>query len=155
MKDIATLVPGFTTAMERLPGTLGTYNDLVASLSRGTLGDRSRAEIGLIVANRIGCSYCRWVMERVAEHHGLTQEEIFFAAHGISRGRRESAVARLAKRMVEGTDAAGNVNCDPRDARMFGQAEIAEIVAQVALVALACTVLQALAPRATPVQREA
>ena len=155
MNDIATLVPGFTAAMERLPGTLGTYNDLVASLGRGTLSDRSRSEIGLIVANRIGCSYCRWVMERVAEHNGMTQEEIFFGGLGISRGRRESAVARLAKRMVEGTDAAGNVNCDPRDARMFGQAEIAEIVAQVALVALACTVLQALAPHAVPVRKEA
>ncbi|HYC36013.1 MAG TPA: hypothetical protein VEC19_06300 [Usitatibacter sp.] len=155
MKDIAALVPGFNEAMEKLPGTLGTYNDLTTSLARGTLSERSRAEIGLIVANRIGCSYCRWVMERVAEHQGMTQEEIFFASLGISRGRRESAIARLAKRMVEGTDAAGNVNCDPRDARMFGQAEIAEIVAQVALVALACTVLQALAPRATPVQREA
>ena len=155
MKDIATLVPGFSSAMERLPGTLGTYNDLVTSLSRGTLSDRSRAEIGLIVANRIGCSYCRWAMERVAERAEMTQEEIFFAALGISRGRRESAIARLAKRMVEGTDAAGNVNCDPRDARMFGQAEIAEIVAQVALVALACTVLQALAPRTDTVRKEA
>ena len=155
MKDIVYLVPGFQDALERLPGTLGAYNDLVRTLERGTLSARSRSEISLIVANRIGCDYCRWAMERMAEHQGMRQEDIFFAGLGISRGRREAAVARLAKRMVECTDAAGNVNCDPQDARMFGQAELAEIVAQVALVVLTCTVLQGLAPRLTPVQKAA
>jgi hypothetical protein len=155
MKDIASLVPGFTAALDRLPGTLGTYTDLQLTLDRGTLPMRSRTNISLIVANRIGCPYCRWVMERLAEKQGISQEDIFFASLGIARGRRESAVARLAKQMVEGTDSAGNVTCDPRDARLFGQAEITEIVAQVALVALACTVLQTLAPRPIPARKEA
>jgi alkylhydroperoxidase family enzyme len=155
MKDVVYLVPGFEAALERLPGTLGAYNDLQRQLERGTLSSRSRSEIGLIVANRIGCDYCRWAMERVAEHRGMRQEDIFFASLGISRGRREAAIARLAKRMVECTDAAGNVNCDPQDARMFGQAELAEIVAQVALVVLTCTVLQSVAPNAVPARKEA
>ena len=155
MKDIVSLVPGFNEALARLPGTLGAYADLAASLDRGVLPARSRIEIALVVANRVRCEYCRWVMSRLAAAKGMTEEEIFFAGMGISRGRRESAIARLARLMVSGTELQQKRLCEQPDSRMFTQAELAEIIAQVALAVLTCTVLQSVAPRPVKANREA
>ena len=155
MKEIVSLVPGFSVALARLPGTLGAYADLVASLERGTLSQRSRIEIGLIVANRVRCDYCRWVMERIADNYGMRQEDIFFAGMGISRGRREAAIAKLAQIMIAGTPLDPSAAACSPQARMFTQTELAEIVAQVALSVLTCTVLQSVAPQPVTARREA
>jgi len=125
MKEIVSLVPGFSVALARLPGTLGAYADLVASLDRGTLSPRSRLEIGLIVANRVRCDYCKWVMERLASNEGMREEDIFFAGMGISRGRREAAIAKLAQMMVAGTpldpSAATNARACPKSPELRSQ----------------------------------
>lgn len=155
MKEIVSLVPGFSVALARLPGTLGAYADLVASLERGTLSKRSRLEIGLIVANRVRCDYCRWVMERIASNEGMREEDIFFAGMGISRGRREAAIAKLAQTMVAGTPLDPSAAANAPQARMFTQTELAEIVAQVALSVLTCTVLQSVAPQPVAARKEA
>jgi alkylhydroperoxidase family enzyme len=155
MNDIVSLVPGFDEALARLPGTLGAYAELAKSLDRGTLPLRSRNEIGLIVAARVRCDYCNWVMQRLAARAGMNEEDILFASMGISRGRREAAVARLARLMVSGADIQQARLTDHPDARMFNQAELAEIIAQVALAVLTCTVLQGIAPRTITARREA
>lgn len=155
MKEIFPLVPGFSVALARLPDTLGAYADLVSSLERGTLSQRSRLEISLIVANRVRCDYCRWVMERLAANEGMREEDIFFAGLGISRGRREAAIARLAQLMVAGSPLDPTAAARAPQARMFTQTELAEIVAQVALSVLTCTVLQSVAPQTVAARREA
>jgi alkylhydroperoxidase/carboxymuconolactone decarboxylase family protein YurZ len=155
MKDMDSLVPGFDEALARLPGTLGAYADLAHSLDRGTLSARSRAEIGLIVATRARCEYCLWVMQRLAAKQGMTEEDILFASMGIARGRREAAVARLARLMVSGAEIEQKKMSEHHDARFFNQAELAEIIAQVALAVLTCTVLQGIAPRPVTARREA
>ena len=155
MKEIVSLVPGFSVALAHLPGTLGAYADLVASLEHGTLSQRSRIEIALIVANRVRCDYCRWVMERVAANHGMRQEDIFFAGLGVSRGRREAAIAKIAQTMISGTPLDPSAAASAPQARMFTPTELAEIVAQVALSVLTCTVLQSVAPQPVTARREA
>ena len=155
MKEIDSLVPGFDEALARLPGTLGAYADLANSLDRGTLSARSRAEIGLIVAARVRCEYSIWVMQRLAAKQGMNEEDIFFASMGISRGRREAAIARLARLMVSGAEMEEKRLSQHPDARFFNQAELAEIIAQVAMAVLTCTVLQGIAPRPVTARREA
>jgi alkylhydroperoxidase/carboxymuconolactone decarboxylase family protein YurZ len=154
MKDMDSLVPGFDEALARLPGTLGAYADLANSLGRGTLSERSRAEIGLIVAARVRCEYCFWVMQRLAAHEGMNQEDILFASMGIARGRREAAIARLARLMVSGAEIEQKMGEHP-DTRFFNQSELAEIIAQVAMSVLTCTVLQGIAPRPDTARRAA
>jgi alkylhydroperoxidase/carboxymuconolactone decarboxylase family protein YurZ len=155
MRDIDRLVPGFEEALARLPGTLGAYAELANSLDRGTLSPRSRAEIGLIVAARVRCEYSLWVMQRLAAHQGMNEEDILFASMGIARGRREAAIARLARLMVSGAEIEQKRLSQHPDARLFNPAELAEIIAQVAMAVLTCTVLQGIAPRPIPARREA
>ena len=153
MRDIDTLVPGFTAALERLPGSAEAYGNLSSSLEKGSLSMRNKAEIGLVVAHRIRCEYSTWVMSRLAERRGLSGEDILFAGLGIARGRRSAAVLRLAKKMIEGPKMATTIECDPADSRMFSDGELAEIVAEVALAVLTCSVLQAIAPRVPATHR--
>lgn len=155
MKDIDSLVPGFEEALARLPGTLGAYADLANSLDRGTLSARSRAEIGLIVAARVRCEYSLWVMQRLAAKLGMNEEDILFASMGIARGRREAAIARLARVMVSGAEIEHKRLSEHPDARFFSQTELAEIIAQVAMAVLTCTVLQGIAPRPVTTRRAA
>ncbi|MEO7744414.1 MAG: hypothetical protein ABIR98_15870 [Usitatibacter sp.] len=155
MKEIVSLVPGFSVALARLPGTLGAYADLLASLEHGTLSQRSRMEIGLVVANRVRCDYCRWVMERLAANQGMREEDIFFAGMGISRGRREAAIVKIAQMMIAGAPLDPSAAARAPQARMFTQNEFGEIVAQVALSVLTCTVLQSVAPQTVTARKEA
>lgn len=153
MRDIESLVPGFAAALERLPGSAEAYGNLTRSLEKGGLSMRNKAEIGLLVAQRVRCDYCIWVMSRLAERRGLSGEDVLFAGMGIARGRRSAAVLRLAHKMIEGPRIATTIECDPADSRMFSDAELAEIVAEVALAVLTCSVLQSIAPRLPATQR--
>ena len=147
MRDIDSLVPGFAAALERLPGSSEAYGNLSRSLDKGSLSMRNKAEIGLVVAHRVRCDYSIWVMSRLAERRGLSGEDILFAGMGIARGRRSAAVLRLAQKMVAGPKMATTIECDPADSRMFNDTELAEVVAEVALAVLTCSLLQAIAPR--------
>src|SRR5215213_5169328 len=88
MRDIDSLVPGFAPALERLPGSSEAYGNLMRALDKGGLSMRNKAEIGLLVAQRVRCDYCIWVMSRLAERRGMSGEDVLFAGMGIARGRR-------------------------------------------------------------------
>ena len=151
LKDLDTSVVGrHVLVVEDVVDTGLTLNFLARTLSL-----RSRLEIGLIVANRARCDYCRWVMERVAANEGMREEDIFFAGLGISRGRREAAIAKLALLMVAGMPLDPSAATNAPQARMFTQTELAEIIAQVALSVLTCTVLQSVAPQTVTARKEA
>ena len=154
MRDIDSLVPGFAAALERLPGSAEAFGNLQRSLDKGSLSMRNRAEIGVLVAQRVRCDYSAWVMSRLAERRGLSAEDVLFAGMGIARGRRSAAVLRLAQKMIEGPRISTTIECDPADSRMFSDAELAEIVAEVALAVLTCSVLQSIAPRMPATQRK-
>ena len=148
MKDINTLVPGFAAALESVPGTLLAHRRLEKALEAGNLSPRNRAQIGLVVSHAVHCDYCSWIYSRVAADRGLTGEDMLLASAGAALDRRESALLRLAQRMVAGGILLKRVDCDPRDVGILGESEMAEVAAHVALAILTCYVLQGLAPSA-------
>lgn len=155
MSNVATLVPGFQSALEMLPGMLDAYGKLARSLEDGRLSARGRAQIGVVVAASLRCDYCRWVMGRLAEHAGLNGEDILFASMGLARERREAVVVSLAQRIVTGAVTPDRVRMEEMQARLVGEVELSEIAAHVALAVLTCSVLQALAPGRVPARKEA
>ena len=148
MKDVNTLVPGFAAALESVPGTLHAHRRLEKALEAGGLSPRNRAQIGVVVAHAVHCDYCAWIYSRVAADRGLSGEDILLASAGAALERRESAILRLAQRMVAGGILLKRIDCDPRDAGVLGESEVAEVAAHVALAILTCYVLQGLAPSA-------
>ena len=68
MKGIESLVPNFTRSLDALPGAQDAWRTLEASLAtRSFLPARSAAVIALVVAERVGDEYSRWVMDRLAQ----------------------------------------------------------------------------------------
>ena len=154
MNDIATLVPDFDSALELLPGMPAAYGKLSRSLEDGSLSRRNEIQIHLVVAGYIRCDYCQWVMSRIADRGGLSAEDIFFASIGTARDRQEAAILNLAHRIVSGGVTPDRIRLDQMEARLFGDVDLAEIAAHVALAVLTCSVLQAIAPGRIPARRE-
>ena len=146
MNAIDTLVPGFATALESIPGTLHAHRRLEKALEGGAFSARMRAQIALAVAQSIRCDYCQWVYSCMASRAGLTGEDMVFASVGTAIDRREAAMLRLAQRMVAGGILLKKVDVEPRDNGVLREAEVAEVAAHVAFTILTCYVLQGIAP---------
>jgi AhpD family alkylhydroperoxidase len=147
MKDITSLVPGFAAALERAPGTLSTYRDLARALEHSVLPLRCRAQIGLLIAQAVGCEYCAWVHSCLADAQGLNAEDVLFARAGSSRDRHEAAILRVAHKMVAGDELRDALEFVPSQARSASCTVLAEISAHVAFAILTCYVLQGIAPK--------
>jgi len=146
MQGIDTLVPGFATALENVPGTMHAHRRLEKALESGVFTPRMRAQIGLAVATQIRCDYCQWVYGCLASKAGLTGEDVVFAGAGTAIDRREAAMLRLAQRMVAGGILLKKVDVEPRDVGVLRESEVAEVAAHVAFTILTCYVLQGIAP---------
>jgi AhpD family alkylhydroperoxidase len=143
---IETIVPGFTAALGRAPVTLATHGKLARALEASPLPARSRALIGVAIAQQLRCEYCVWVQTCVAEAAGLTGEDIFLARAGTALSAREATLLKLACRVVSGGVFRSSV--DPASSRGLADTEAAAVVTEVAFAIVNCYVLQSIAPAA-------
>ena len=145
MAPIDDLVPGFTRSVAAVPANARSWQILSQAVGRSSLGPRTAALIGVAVAQRVGCDYGKWVMERIAARNWIRPEEVFFAGIGIGHGQADDAAiraaARLATRDRRQMDA---VHADI--ARTLGADRAADILSQVSLAMLTCEVLESVAP---------
>jgi AhpD family alkylhydroperoxidase len=118
MNAIESIVPGFATALGRAPVTLATHRKLLKALEHSQLPDRSRAQIGLAVAQQLRCEYCIWVQTCVAEAAGLNGEDVSLARAGTALDAHEAAIVRLACRIV--VDGVFRNRVEPHAARNLG-----------------------------------
>jgi AhpD family alkylhydroperoxidase len=146
MNEIDAIVPGFTSALQSGPVTLAAHLKLTRALEECQLSSRTRARIGLAIAQQLRCDYCIWVHSLLAEAAGLGSEDIFFARAGTALDPREAAIVKLACRVVAGGVFQNRIECDAASARFIGKAEVADVVTQVAYAVVNCYVLQSLAP---------
>jgi len=146
MKDIDSIVPGFTAALARSPVTLATHCKLLKVLDHSPLTGRSRAQIGLAIAQQLRCEYCLWVQTSVAEAAGLSGEDVVFARAGTALDAHEAAIIKLACRIVSGGVFHHCVELEA--VRDLGDAEAAAVVTEVAFAIVNCYVLQSIAPSA-------
>jgi AhpD family alkylhydroperoxidase len=155
MNEIATLIPGFEAALKGKAATLEAFADLDDALKSARFSPRTRARIGLVVAQQIGCDYCIWAMELMAQRVGLNGEDLVFARMGTAFNAREAAVARLAFRLLASPEP---FKGEPAAYGPFTAEEVSEIRGHVAHAVLTCYVLQSIAPRSgaglTIVRRE-
>jgi AhpD family alkylhydroperoxidase len=146
MNAIESIVPGFATALGRAPVTLATHRKLLKALEHSQLSNRSRAQIGLAVAQQLRCEYCIWVQTCVAEATGLNGEDVILARAGTALDAHEAAIARLACRIV--VDGVFRNRVKPHAAHNLGNAAVAAVVMEVAFAIVNCYVLQSIAPAA-------
>lgn len=125
-------VPNMVKTMAVSTPVLEAYLGLSAAAS-STLDARERELISLAVAEVNGCEYCAAAHTALSKMVGLAEEAILAARAGSGAAPRHQAVAGLARAIAR--DRGKITNSQLKEARDAGltDAEIAEVVANVAL----------------------
>lgn len=126
--------PNMMKVMANSPATLKGYLDLNAALSKGKLRAATRELVALAVAEANECSYCLSVHTYLAHNlHKQTDAVTDAARRGEHQDPKTAAVLAFALAVLENRGAVDDV--DVKTAREAGlsDAELAEVVAVVAL----------------------
>jgi uncharacterized peroxidase-related enzyme len=127
------VVPNMTRAMANSPAVLAGYLAFSGALQGGALPAKLREQLALAVAERNSCGYCLAAHATIGKMVGLAPADIEASRSLDLTDPKARAALRFAAAILEGR---GEVS-DDEFARVrhagFGDAEIAEIIAHVAL----------------------
>jgi uncharacterized peroxidase-related enzyme len=132
LRKVLGRVPNLYATMGHSPATLRGFLAFEDALAKGALSPREAELVKLHVSELNGCAYCVSAHTAVAARLGLSKDESVAARTGQARNAREAAILGLARRIVRtGGTGAGTELAAAREAGLT-DAEIVEIVAQVA-----------------------
>jgi uncharacterized peroxidase-related enzyme len=127
------LVPNMTRAMAVSPPVLDAYLGFSGALGHGVLPARVREQLALDVSEDNRCDYCVSAHSAIGKRAGLTDQEILDSRRGASADPKTDALLRFARTVVAMRGVVDDADIAAvRDAG-YGDAEIAEVVAHVAL----------------------
>jgi uncharacterized peroxidase-related enzyme len=127
------MVPNMMRTMGNSPAVLNGYLGLSTALNSASLDPKVRELLSLMVANENGCDYCNSAHSFIGGKIGLDVVVLDQARSGISSDDKTNAVLEFAKAVL---DTKGNVSdyaVDKFKAAGFGDTQIAEVIASVAL----------------------
>ncbi len=126
------LTPNLMRTMVNSPSVLEAYLGLVEALKKGVLSSKLREGIALVVAEINGCEYCLAAHSATGKMAGLSEEELLDSRRGVSPDGKVDAALTFARLVVEGRGHVTNSDLTRLREAGYGDAEIAEIVANVA-----------------------
>ncbi len=127
------IVPNMTRAMAAAPSVLKAYLGFSGSLGQGVLPAQLREQLALDVGEANHCDYCVSAHGAIGKRLGLTDQEILDSRRGASTDPKTGVLLKFARTVVEKRGVVTDADIAfVRDAG-YGDAEIAEIVAHVAL----------------------
>lgn len=127
------VVPNLHRTLANAPAALEGYLAFGDALGRGLLSARLRERIALTVAESNGCDYCLSAHCAVGRMVGLSEQELVDSRKGQSPDSRTDAVLRFARRIVTERGLISDDDVARIRRAGFGDGEIAEIVANVAI----------------------
>jgi len=119
----------FANSVAALKGFVGLHSALGSS----TVSPQTRERIALAIAEDNGCQYCASAHTAIARKHGLSNEEIAEARQGRSTDLKAQAAVRFAKAILEQRGDVTNLEFAEVRAAGYTDAEIIEIITDVAL----------------------
>lgn len=127
------MTPNLMRTMAHSPAVLEAYLGFSGSLGKSGLSAKVREQIALTVGELNGCGYCLAAHAALGKMAGLSAEEIADSRRGTSPERKTEAVLQFARKVV--TERGWVSDAEVRAVRAAGvsDAELAEIVASVAL----------------------
>ena len=127
------LVPNMTRVMASSPVVLEAYLGFSGALGHGKLSAKLREQIALIVAETTRCSYCLSAHTAIGKLVGLSPVELAESRHGNSPDSRTVAALKFSQTLVLRGGNASDQDIGSLKQAGFGEGEIAEIIANVAL----------------------
>lgn len=126
-------IPNMMRTMAVSPAVLEGYLGLSGALAGGTLGPKVREQIALAVGEANGCQYCVSAHTAMGKRLGMTEAELEASRDGASRDPRVGAALAFARALVEQRGDIGDADLARVRGAGWSDAEVAEIVAHVAL----------------------
>ncbi len=127
-------VPNLFRLVATSPATLEGYLGLASGLGKGRLDVATRQRIAIAVAERNGCGYCLSAHTYLGRNLAkLDDAELAASRDATSRDPRAAAAVRFAVQVVEARGHVRDADLAAVKAAGWGDAEVLEIVAHVAL----------------------
>ncbi|CAN5479680.1 carboxymuconolactone decarboxylase family protein [soil metagenome] len=127
------MIPNMTRAMAVSPSVLEGYLGLSGSLGHGVLPAKVREQLALNIGEANHCDYCVSAHSALGKRAGLNEEEILANRRGTSADAKTDVLLHFARNVVSSRGLVDDADVAAvRDAG-YGDAEISEIVAHVAL----------------------
>ncbi|MGI5489730.1 carboxymuconolactone decarboxylase family protein [Microtetraspora malaysiensis] len=126
-------VPNLYAALANGPAALAGYLAMRDHLTRGVLRARLREKIALLVAQENRCTYCVSAHTMRGKRMGMTDEELALTREAGDADPHDDAVLRLTREIVRTGGRVGDEELASARAENVTDAELAEIVAHVAL----------------------
>jgi uncharacterized peroxidase-related enzyme len=127
------VVPNLLRTMASSPAVLEGYLGLSGALAGGRLPATLREQIALAVAEANVCEYCLAAHSMLGMKAGLGEEQIAAARRGDALDARDRGALRFALAVVGSRGGVSSADLERVRGAGFGDADIAEIVAHVAL----------------------
>ena len=128
------IVPNMTRAMAVSPSVLEAYLGLSGALAHGVLPAKVREQLALDVGEANRCDYCvsahTYIGKNVAH---LSDTDILDGRKGTSADPKTDALLRFARDVVAKRGIVDDADVEAVRSAGYGDAEIAEVVAHVAL----------------------
>jgi len=125
--------PNMFKAVSNAPAALQSMWAAFGALGKGTLGARLGEQIAVAIANCNRCEYCLAAHTVLGQNAGASPAEMAAAQLGQSDDPRTAAALEFALKVVEQRARLGDADVARLRAAGFGDGQIVEIMAHVAL----------------------
>ena len=126
-------VPNMARVMATAPAVLQAYASFHSAIGSAKLSPQLREQIALLAAETNACTYCLSAHTALGRMAGLSQAQIDGARVGDVASPRDRAALQFARSILESRGGISDADVDSLRRNNFTDAEIAEIVAVVAL----------------------
>jgi len=127
------IVPNMTRVMANSPAVLQSYAAFSGAMSHAKLPGKIREAIALLTAQSNACNYCLSAHSVLGKLAGLNQAQVDAARNLESADPKTFAALKFAQAVIDLRGGVGDSDLKAVRAAGFSDAEIAEIVASVAL----------------------
>ena len=127
------IVPNMTKTMANSPAVLDGYLSFSGALGTGLLDARTRDQLALLAAQENECDYCLSAHSAIGKMVGLTADQIAQGRSGHSDDTRINGALVFARRVLETRGGVSDEDLNAVRQAGYGDGEIAEIIAHVAL----------------------
>lgn len=125
--------PNMFKAVANSPAALASMWGSFGALGKGTIGARLGEQIAVAVAEQNKCTYCLAAHTALGQGAGLTVHELSAAQAGESSDPKTAAALRFALKLVNQRGQVGEVDVAALRNAGYGDEQIVEILAHVAL----------------------
>ncbi len=127
------MVPNMARVMANSPAVLQSWAQFNTAMGGAKLSGKIREQIALLTAESNACTYCLSAHSLLGKMAGLNQAQIDAARHRESEDPHSLAALRFAQSVIDLRGGIGESDLKAVRLAGFSDAEIAEIVAAVAI----------------------